>query len=848
VILAGVASVPTDLLVLYAYRSKLDTLTKAPEWIVLALVLVIASSVLWLGRGRFLAFLGLRHFSTHPPIWLGGVVGTSLVWVLLARVPQLQRSFELPLPSLPWLDVLGLAGLSGTALLATGSVMLAADRARRRGDLPRLLALGARQPPQLTSFDAFRKWLSDDTPVESADHDAFDYQRIAHRIAARLLIEKPPAQAVVGALGAGKTTLRKLVAAALAAASPPCRVHVVPVELWPFETSRAAVQGVIGALVDALAREVSVVGLRGLPGEYAEAMSATGSIGAALVRIQGIPSSPLAALRRIDEIATAIGIRYVVWVEDLERFAGGHSSTAVSVETSEEAERLAPIRALLGGLDQLHAITVITATTTLDKRFDLEKIARYVETLPDLKEEHVTSALEMFRTGCLRAYEVIDPFESLASTRSSGAVKKRRDLIKFTDPAGITLRRAMLGSRPSGIGEAIAALVRTPRTMKQGLRACLETWDCLPGEVDFDDVLVMSLLRVALPDVFSLVERHVGTLRREIGYSDEDGKTADEAWSRDLSAAVADARTRQIVAEVIKFVFAAQGKSAKPQGLATHAHADYWRRFLDVPALVDAERDQTTLRVIFGNDDGALLSLVMDAKRSAAVEDFSGLLSVDRIRGLFAPLIKRLVPIAPASWDENPPGLIPTWRMWLACTRRGEIDARTVLQSVKDAYDVSIRSNLGLVDEIEHWFVTGKGGETDFFVQAPPEREEAMRYLRRLVLEIHAGHPETLATALRGAKPAVLLRICWGLDRVRASDYAGVPFEGWEAFASTVLDATKAHPEELLPQLACLVMRESTVVRDNIVHKYEFDSEVAARLFGKADVVLDLFTLGARSK
>jgi hypothetical protein len=45
--------------------------------------------------------------------------------------------------------------------------------------------------------------------------------------------------------------------------------------------------------------------------------------------------------------------------------------------------------------------------------------------------------------------------------------------------------------------------------------------------------------------------------------------------------------------------------------------------------------------------------------------------------------------------------------------------------------------------------------------------------------------------------------------------------------------AAAEDPEDLLPQLACVVMRESTVVRDNIVHKYEFDQEMAARLFGK---------------
>jgi hypothetical protein len=38
-------------------------------------------------------------------------------------------------------------------------------------------------------------------------------------------------------------------------------------------------------------------------------------------------------------------------------------------------------------------------------------------------------------------------------------------------------------------------------------------------------------------------------------------------------------------------------------------------------------------------------------------------------------------------------------------------------------------------------------------------------------------------------------------------------------------------------------MRQSTVVRDDIVHEYEFDSELATRLFGSDDAVLELFTV-----
>ena len=118
------------------------------------------------------------------------------------------------------------------------------------------------------------------------------------------------------------------------------RIHVVPVELWSYETTRAAVEGVINALIESLAQEVNVTALRGLPETYVAAMSSVGGLWSTLAHLQGKSPSPSKTLERIDAVATAIDHRFVVWVEDLERFAG---SGNVGAETLEDAERLNPI-------------------------------------------------------------------------------------------------------------------------------------------------------------------------------------------------------------------------------------------------------------------------------------------------------------------------------------------------------------------------------------------------------------------------------------------------------------------------------------------------------------------------
>src|SRR5262245_25796288 len=127
-------------------------------------------------------------------------------------------------------------------------------RIQRRRPTPVAARLGAPSSPDFESFGKLSDWLIDDRPLVSSDDDMFQHASIAQRIAERLLEPKPPAQAVVGRLGAGKTTLRNLVMAAIARLGAERRLQIVPIELWPYETSRAAVEGVIRTLIDTLGR------------------------------------------------------------------------------------------------------------------------------------------------------------------------------------------------------------------------------------------------------------------------------------------------------------------------------------------------------------------------------------------------------------------------------------------------------------------------------------------------------------------------------------------------------------------------------------------------------------------
>ena len=147
------------------------------------------------------------------------------------------------------------------------------------------------------------------------------------------------------------------------------------------------------------------------------------------------------------------------------------------------------------------------------------------------------------------------------------------------------------------------SLCSSPRVLKQALRRCLEAWSRLAGEIDLDDVLVLSVLREAQPNAFALIQDSLHYLRgHPSGTTDE---KADLAWRHSLDDLKVDESTRKAIEHIVKFAFGKDPTSKKPQGVWHNNHADYWERFLALPELEPAERDQPILKRMVSDGDDA---------------------------------------------------------------------------------------------------------------------------------------------------------------------------------------------------------------------------------------------------
>lgn len=379
----------------------------------------------------------------------------------------------------------------------------------------------------------------------------------------------------------------------------------------------AAVDAIIHRLIDELAGFVDVTALRGLPAAYTDAMKSAGELWASATHLLGAPRSHQEILSRIDNVATAIGVRLVLWVEDLERFCNsGLSRDGDTDESPEDSARLGPIRALLHGLGTLRSITVVTAITTLKNRSNLAKIAQIVEAIPELEDRATARVLSAFRNGCRADREYVDPATS----------QVRAALDRLNDSDSLAGRHAFVGPGVYDIIDAILVLCRLPRTLKQGLRQCLDTWEVLAGEIDFDDLLLLSLLREASPDAFALVRewseyQRMPTSSRNLQKEKEEAR---QAWGENLKRLALRADLHEAVQQIDRFIFDEKHETEKPQGLTASRHADYWQRFLSQSIPKNQVRDQDVLRIIvtYEEGDSALLNLLDNPDASNAVLDF----------------------------------------------------------------------------------------------------------------------------------------------------------------------------------------------------------------------------------
>jgi hypothetical protein len=760
---------------------------------------VLVGVVAWmLGAGRWLGPRRLKYAITYPPLGCAMLLGLAAVLTVRGATEGWDHVTTLFEDSL-WAVAavpLWLWGLLTAPLL----YRLLADRM-----LARLIS-------RRSTRGANDLWFANDDPIEDPRDAREKLNEIARRMAKRLAApdRQPSAMALEGDFGAGKTTVGCLLAHHLRATPD---VLFASVSLWPYDSADGAVSSILNEVQRTLGERVDTTALTGISSEYVAVAQGLGGVWAAALQLLRPSHDPAEVIAHVDRILTCAGLRLVLWIDDLERFA--EPVTSCNSTASKTDRGLArPVLALLHLLDQASRITVVLSGTTQAVRIDPGKIARFVERIPYLNADEVRSKIERLREQC-QAMNVIDPMPRALRAK---AFRGEQDL-------DASVADLLATETIPDLATACAALICTPRNLKAVLRSTDECWRNIPGEIDFDSMLVATVIRVTRPDLFAMLNDHVRRLR--IGHvtiaagPKESPKHASFELLVSTLGSEPEWPDRAALTRLIGSVLPealrdkAWGKDYldSPQSVGVNRHADYWSRYMAQAIPAGELLDQPLLRDIAkwkrGDDASELIRRLLDPAASAQLESFAGQFSGEELCRLLEEYCSAITSgsLGVLPYSSEQPGIIAIWRMMHArrpAMSRVEVAVEKVLVPLAG-------HNLALAFDV-HYYFTYPGGAVTPLVE-PSVSERLYQLLRNALLD-SLRTPESLIRALRVEQPYSVLQAVWGLPRVRAGQLDGLPMPRWPDFAATLLDAAEMEPGLVLPHIVPFITQTGT--RDDV--------------------------------
>lgn len=821
-----------------------------------SMCLVLGGASLWkVGHGRWLALTGFSRVGlSYPPLWFASI-GAMLLWMVVATDWVLQfkeatRTLTWSVRQIPgWsllaqISVWGKFGLAFTLLVVTAITLFQVWRKAKKaneknshGDEKSQKSIADR------GVDELIEWLKSDAEVVTRGGDLFGHRVVADRIYGRLSSAEgeAPTIAVVGPLGSGKSTIRGLVEERFKGHDT---IRMVSLSVWPFDTPEAAVEGILNAIIRTLRQEVGTLALTGLPNEYIRAIEHAAGRWRGVVNLLQPDCAPDALIERLGKVACAAGIIIVLWIEDMERFSG---SDRLSGEAAlkREAERLGPIRSMLYLLDRCPSITVVLSDASLRSRFDVAKIARFVETPPRLSPELVWKVIGKLRSHCLSG-NFIDP----------ASKQYRESLTPPEEDWRLSLWLTHTDYPEVRVPEAVALLLASPRKLKSALRICLEIWGKVAGEIDFDSVLAALALKVGRPDVFEFVGREIDFFREgPRGQLSGPGMSWNEhpilQRLDTLLENEVDEKLRNAVKEVLFFVFpCASGNRdsrhvhlQQPQSLCVSRHTDYWLRFLSLPDIPNDASDQSALSSIeswLSGQKNDLVSRMLDAKKSAQIETFAACFRPVDLCRLLDEVARESAYSDASDWDlgGHPPGVVPVWRMMLDHNPPPEAIGEVIRCLIRDL----LPKNIPLVRKIHYYFAVSHRS-SPWLLNDSVRRSVDGELYKVFRNSFGSERWKEFLGAMREGSPWTIYWLASGMGVMLGNGRLNSRCaHGWGSVSGLLLRAAEKEPERAVPLIVPFITeskRAHDVVQDEEVGgarrvSYEqasFKEQVAKDLF-----------------
>lgn len=540
-------------------------------------------------------FRHFQHFWSYPPLLVSVFIAWTLFILGLAYLPQATAlRGEMPMTFLVG-GTIAMWLVAGLALplfwrLHVKASHSSATSSKTRDELRNL------------EFNDLTNWLGDERPIASGGEDYFGAADRAFQVWEAIQSRRSgpssncflPTVVIEGPFGSGKTSIIELLCRRVAEERPEGFI-VARVSAWGF-SSAAARQFVIEQAVEVLRQRVDCLAVRGLPEAYTNALSEYGTWLQAILYPWTEKRSPVERLQLLTPILKAIDARLIVVIEDSDRSGSDFES--------------AHLQAMLNDFRQVERLSFIL-TVGSTARIDFPKLAEQIVTVALLPSTDAALFLDRVRDHCRKVYKAVDVVTD----------KQNRPDSLLADIEASQFVASVISPRGAAWSAAVASILNTPRSLKFTLSSVLRSWTRLHGEVDLDELIVMTALRHAAGPAFSFILRRSFELRLlNTGFSHDDKEDQERRerennelrseWQDAISESGADQRALDaLLCNLFPKAFAITGRNSwnqtnRIQSINSRRSDVYLERLVSGSLSPNSVRDQEVIASLLSISEG----------------------------------------------------------------------------------------------------------------------------------------------------------------------------------------------------------------------------------------------------
>jgi hypothetical protein len=626
------------------------------------------------------------------------------------------------------------------------------------------------------------KWLANESPAEE---DLLGTRKICRRIAG--LLERDETVALIGSFGSGKSTIVGWLRRELQQRPGPSEIWFCAQSCWGFEDSTTAIHDLLRNALNVVREHADCFSLRSLPESYRKTFSAAGDWFRSVTDLILGSADPLSQFNELSDLLNALNARLVFIIEDLDR------TTSTRFDRQE-------ILALLHRLRSFKRLSFVLCTgPRATEDIDFTKLCDRIELIPGFTPDDVRNIVRAVREHSLGLYpdipvdELDDPWEPTPLL-----LPARFDIVPISVAAG--------------------TLLQTPRALKHALRRTFQAWTHLHGEVDFDHLLAVNMLRHGAPSVFDFLLRNRTQLvddprtwrsGRE-GFPDVQSRLHAEWDALGMPTNVGRASLELLVFLIpaVSEYFDVRERVSSRDCFQGIREDRYWLRIVNEHVDATDVRDQRVLRDIdqwkaLPEGSAALVEgLCSDADYASVWQKFAARVGGEECLLCLASHVLRELRQRFGMRATDGPNHMETRRGFIALwievkkVRRFENTAQDwLLEQLRLAAPVSLK----LVNDLYHYWASSQHGIV---------RHEGRNKARGLILELLKKQLTTGESIISIAHPDLqydLYQLIFppGHDE-RPSEHVGI--KEWAWLGPPLLAAFQRQPAMFAPKIACLIL------------------------------------------